>query len=471
MMMGVVAAGLLLYGLLLLFAYDRNQQMQELINSRLQDIAQEEDSVKLAQLAQRLWKAAEKINYEKGMADADFLLGRANKLQGKYDLAITHHLQALQLRRQTQGCDVWCIDFGLAGLGKSYNNLGNIYFQLALYPEALQYYQKALEANQRLGNQEEIAKVYRNIGLAYRNTKEWEKAQFNFQQALGLYKKLNNSEIAGWIYNNLGINQELQLQETGQANYSATLDCYKESLRLNEALQSQQGLGWSYLNVGRMYIKLAKPELALEYLLKAEAIFNEAKDYPNLVYVQTNQGEAYLQAGKATKALESLKRAEQLEPRLVGSEKENIAETYKMLQQVYGHLHNKAKVGLYKEKEHLTTILVAQIRDKGHPEQLNNQRTASKAEAAFALHAFNTVQHETIRKQGLLTLFTGINILLIIGLGALIYQYFRTKKSRLFSKLLLPLCQGAIPQFKNVNIFFTPIINNNTDCMLRKVCL
>jgi tetratricopeptide (TPR) repeat protein len=413
--------GLLFYGLLLLLACDRERERQEQIDSRLQEIAQVKDPAKIAELAKQQLEAAEKINYRKGMADADFFLGRASYRSGDYKLALQHHLQALETRRHIEDRE---------GIAQSYNRLGNIYFYLALYPEALQYYQKALEANQQLGKTEEIAEVYRNLGLVYREMKQWKKAEGSFEEALVLYQQQNNQERLGWLYNDLGINQELAAQETGKADYTKTLSWYKESMRLNEALQSKKGLGWVYINVGRMYNKLEEPNQALVYLQKAEPMLTEAKDYPNLVYLYTNQGEAFLKLGKTTQALDVLKKAEQLEGNVAGSDKEKIGETYKTLRQVYTKLQDQAKVRLYQEKEQAVLQQVAQIRAKGQLEHLQSQVIAHQAQAAFALHAFNYSQYDTIRTLTHLNLMIGLSLLLLLVLmGG--YVYYKRMQKRL----------------------------------------
>jgi tetratricopeptide (TPR) repeat protein len=410
---------LLFSALFLLSACDLDQERRELINSRLEKIDQVKDPAKITELAQAQLEAAEKINYRKGIADAEFFLGRANYRSGNYQLALQHHLQALEIRRYMED---------KAGTAKSYTALGNIYFHLTLYPEALQYYQKALEANQQLDKTEEIAEVYRNVGLVYRNMKQWEKAKRNFEDALVLYQQLHNQERIGWLYNDLGINQELEAQETGQADYARILSWYKESMRLNEALQARQGLGWVYINVGRMYCKLEQPAQALEYLQKAEPLLTQDKDYPNLVIGYTRQGEAYRQLGKPTQALEALKKAEQLEEKVMGSAKENIGETYKVLQQVYAQLKDQAKVRLYQEKEQGIMQAVAQIQAKGQLEHLQNQVLASKAREAYAIHALSYSQFEALRTVTRLNLMMGMALLLLFALlGGSVY-FLRMQK-------------------------------------------
>jgi tetratricopeptide (TPR) repeat protein len=273
--------------------------------------------------------------------------------------------------------------------------------------------------------------------------KQWEKAKRNFEDALVLYQQLNDRENISWVYNDLGINQELEAQETGQADYARILSWYKEAMQLNEALQAKQGLGWVYNNVGRMYCKLNQPVQALEYLQKAEPLLKEAQDYPNLVIMYTRKGEAYRQLGKFTEALELLKKAEQLEGKVAGSDKEKIGETYKVLQEVYAALQDQAKVRLYQEKEQALAQQVAQIREKGQVAHLQNQIIADQAEKFFFVRALSYANGENLRKQVMLVATITIAVLLLIALiGSIFYLVRLTRKTAVLEEFVFIISGG-----------------------------
>jgi tetratricopeptide (TPR) repeat protein len=423
--------GLLFYALLLLSACNRDKELREQIDTRLKETAQLEDPFQMAALAQQQLTTAAKIDYQQGIADADFLLGRANKLQGHYNLAITHHLQALEVRKQI-GDE--------AGEAKSYNNLGNICLALDLHKEAVDYYQQALEANQRLGKPEEIAKIYRNLGLVFQKMEKWENAQQYYEQSLNVYTKLNDKERKGKLYNDLAVVQEMQAKKSGNtSSYELALKLYQMAMEASNKAGAQQGLGLSYLNIGRMNIRLGQYEQALDYLQKAEPLLAAAKDYPDLVLVYTRLGEAYRQLEKTTQALEALQKAEQLEGKLAANEKEKIGETYKVFQQVYATSHNQAALQSYRQKEVAMVDEVQKMKEQGRTEQLEQQVRVKEAERAFTA---DQVQVALNRSEMLMITMVSMGAIFVILMSLLLYQYRKMKKSldvfKTFATALFP---------------------------------
>ncbi|PSR13775.1 MAG: hypothetical protein DA408_02975 [Bacteroidetes bacterium] len=76
-----------------------------------------------------------KLNYARGEADALHTIGMIHWLRSDLPKALNYYLKALHIRKK--------IGDNL-GLGRSYNNIGNIYFDQAKYDTALVFYQQGL---------------------------------------------------------------------------------------------------------------------------------------------------------------------------------------------------------------------------------------------------------------------------------------------------------------------------------------
>lgn len=98
---------------------------------------------------------AHQIRYDKGRADALHILGLLEWSEGDMAQALTYYLDALQVRENINDS---------LGLGRSFNNIGNVYFQLEEFDTAQTYYQRGLLIRQQLGDVPGLIYSYSNLG-------------------------------------------------------------------------------------------------------------------------------------------------------------------------------------------------------------------------------------------------------------------------------------------------------------------
>ena len=98
---------------------------------------------------------SKKYQFSKGRADGLHILGMLEWSEGDMTQALTHYLEALRLRR--------AINDSL-GLGRSYNNIGNVYFQLEQFDSAQVFYHLGLGIRQQLGDVPGLVYSYSNLG-------------------------------------------------------------------------------------------------------------------------------------------------------------------------------------------------------------------------------------------------------------------------------------------------------------------
>jgi eukaryotic-like serine/threonine-protein kinase len=83
--------------------------------------------------------------------------------------------------------------------------LGNVYFQLALYPEALKLHEKALAIRRELSEEPswELAESYRRVGSALHKTAEYAKAKLFLERALAMHEGRDDHLAVAMTLNDL----------------------------------------------------------------------------------------------------------------------------------------------------------------------------------------------------------------------------------------------------------------------------
>ncbi len=148
----------------------------------------------------------------------------------EYEKAIEYYQKAIEMDEK------WAVP---------YFNLGIVYKNLKEYEKAIEYYQKAIEMD------EKWAVPYNNLGIVYKNLKEYEKAIEYYQKAIEMDEKW------AYPYNNLG-NVYVDLKE-----YEKAIEYYQKAIEMDEKYAVP------YNNLGIVYANLKEYEKAIEYYQKA----------------------------------------------------------------------------------------------------------------------------------------------------------------------------------------------------------
>lgn len=88
------------------------------------------------------------------------------------------------------------------------NNQGTIQYDMGNLDESLEYYLKAQQLYELMGNEEGVAIIHNNIGLIHLDRKEYADAYANFKEAERIANELNLYDFSGDIYSNLTIYYE-----------------------------------------------------------------------------------------------------------------------------------------------------------------------------------------------------------------------------------------------------------------------
>jgi tetratricopeptide (TPR) repeat protein len=298
-------------------------------------------------------------------------------LTGNYDKAATSYFIALANYEAVKDS---------LGIGKSYLNIGNVYFLMEKENDALVYYQKALMVYKQLKNEKSMARALGNIGAIYRDRKPYQKALEYLNESLAINQKLKQHEDARIDLQNIGT-VYFKLED-----HSNALKYFNQALELSKSLGSKRGQILANHSI-------AVIESRLGNYIKANKILDEA-----------------------------------LQMAISNKMKKEIVKIYKSLAVNYEDMGQYKKALGYRIKYETwkDSILNADYQDKLH-ELVIKYETAKKNEEIALLTKEKEIQEVRAQRQSIFNkALIGIIVLIGIITGLLIYtQRQRLKNQRI----------------------------------------
>lgn len=234
---------------------------------------------------------AQSINYTKGIAEANRMIGMGFYYLGKNDKAIAHYLISLSTFK---------IINDIKGQAKLYNNIGNLYKDVN-YNKALAYFQKAIVLAKKENIKDIVAGCYLNIGIINYRKKNYKTALKNSQDSYNLFLEINNAvgttlalQNQGVLYNSLSefekaekylLEANKKAKEIKLHTAVASIDLTLVSIYLVKDNYTQ---AYKYLNEGKYYSVLGKStKLQSDFLKTSYELENKHKNYKQaLIYLK-----------------------------------------------------------------------------------------------------------------------------------------------------------------------------------------
>lgn len=163
----------------------------------------------------------QKLNDEKGMGYTYNNIGNVYYFLQQYPDALKNHLKSAEIKEKYND---------QKGLGSSYDNIGNIYFDTQNYLKAEQYYQKALLIRETFGDKKGITTSYVNIGNLYLKQKKYKNAISSHSKALEYAQNIDNKEAMRESSNSLAACYE------AIGDYKKAFEYHKYSSRINDSI-------------------------------------------------------------------------------------------------------------------------------------------------------------------------------------------------------------------------------------------
>jgi serine phosphatase RsbU (regulator of sigma subunit) len=269
----------------------------------------------------------------------------------------------------------------LPGIGKSHNNLGDLYWYENDYVSSSEHYSIALGIYEELNDKAAIADCYRNIGWINYIEEKYSNALSSHAIALAVNKEIGRKKELGKNYNDIGI------VYASLNKYNEALNSYCESLEIQEAEDNKKEMSAVYGNISDLYNSIGNLGQAIENSGKSIKLAEEIGYKRYLVDSYFGIGKYYLLADSIDKVLPSLEKGFNYATEI--RDKNLIKDGYCIYAQFYAKLENFNKALEY-------TNLAIELSDSIYNETNSRQliEMTAKYDSEKKMRAINDLEKD-----------------------------------------------------------------------------
>lgn len=374
------------------------------------------------EIAETMILQAQKLAYQKGLANAYNLKGRVYKNQNEYELAEKNYQHCLKIRKMLNDT---------LGIASSYNNFGTIFADQSKNKEATEMYLQALKIYENKKDENGLANIYLNLGQVLSNQGNNNKGLEYYFKAESKFKKLlhsnpGNNEIyykgnLFFVYSNISV------IFVDKKDYEKGLQTYLRALRLAFALGDKTKQAQAYNGIGGIYKTKGIYKQAFYYYAKAEELARATNQKNYLAITFYNLGEIYYFQGNYRVAQKYL--ISSLDLLKVVKDKKFVMNNYNTLADVAYLLGDKDKAYRY------CRSYIA-VRDSFFSEEnfrkvneMSSLYEKEKTTKQIALYEKDKkIQGEQVARQKQLIYLSLIIVSIILFAGVFLWRAYRQKR-------------------------------------------
>lgn len=204
-------------------------------------------------------------------------------------------------------------------LAYTFHYLGNIESWKSDFSQSIHYHKKARYLFLKLNHAKYVAISNNHISFAFESLGEYDSTLVYYQNniqnrekfdnkytVLSSYQKNNiqNKEKFDAKYTVLNSYQKIAATYARLYNYKLAYRYLQEGIDYAEETGSKQALGEIYSTAGQLFLNNhVNKDIALEYLLEAQSIFEETNNYRYLNFVKLGIGDVYFKIGNDSVAM------------------------------------------------------------------------------------------------------------------------------------------------------------------------
>ena len=231
---------------------------------------------------------AEKLDYQRGIAESFSNLGNCFYLRSDYKEAQESFQKAIDLNTKIEN---------LSDLALSLNGIGMVHIQQGNYPLALDYVQKSLKIAEQINDKERISFANYNIANCHLNLGDYGTALEYYDLSLTISNELGRKDFIS-----------VNLRDMGQAhtqlkNYEEAQRFFERSLEIMEELDDQKGISFTLVTLGILHKKQNRLDQAFTYFKQAADLSKEHDFKHNLCNSYLCLGESYIERNDYESAL------------------------------------------------------------------------------------------------------------------------------------------------------------------------
>lgn len=352
---------------------------------------------------------AEQINYPAGEALAYKNIGLAYYFQGEFAEAARNWEPSLQIYEELGDAPM---------IANLLSNLGAIYHSIGKNMEAIEYYHRALKFVEEGTDSTRLATLVINIGVLYSELPEtYDLARDYYSRAIEMGESLGDIEIMGLGNMNLG---QLYMEKE---EYDSALFYFEKSLTiLTNPVYISSALNF----IASIYAERGDYQAALTYSQDALELARQENAQREIVGILLGLASIYEDLKNHSKAIEYFKQAESLA--VETGLNEELSSTFEGLATNYAHLQDYHNAYKYLYKQNTIDETQYRIASEDQSKDLIYKYEMEKKQSEIALleHQSEMIQMFLKRRRTIIgAIFFGIVLLVFTGLILHRFRYIR----------------------------------------------
>jgi tetratricopeptide (TPR) repeat protein len=214
-------------------------------------------------------------------------IGKVYLLWNKLDLGFANYNKALEIALEEDRQNNVKVE-----LAYVYNGIGEADFLLEKYADAEIFFNKALDVEKLLGNEENQASIKVNLAKIYNINKNTQKSLEYFLEALSILEKLYENKKLENIKNLPSTYYSIAKKYYDLGNYGKAVEYAKKAYQIDREIENSSGIAYDYFIFGKIYEKSDVNE-ALKYYLKAKDLYYLLGDKSQYVSTQNSMAKIY----------------------------------------------------------------------------------------------------------------------------------------------------------------------------------
>ena len=407
------------------------------------------DAIKLTEQALALSK---KINYERGIADSNDLLGRSYYELNEFKKTIKYYLEASKyyslikdslklgseyneigvvfknqgeyqkaLNYYNLSMDIFSSINNQKRKGYSLINIGEVYSYLGNYDKAIESYIKSIKIWEDIGDKKGLALAHGNLGNLYLSLRDHAKALEYYEVSEKLFRELQENFMLSIVLNNIGLIYN-EFKETDKA-----LNYYESAYTISSNLDYKTGMALSLSNMGIVYEDKKQLKKALENFTEALNLFRETGNKSYVAARLIDIGEVQTKLGDFNQALSNLTEGLEIAKEIEDAERELYS--YKALFEYFETTKNyNQSLEFYKKYSSLKDSVFNIQKSEQITEIQTRYETEKKEQENELLRKEKAIREETISRKEVQNRMLLIGILFILSFAGYFYIVYRQKQ-------------------------------------------
>ena len=296
---------------------------------------------------------------------------------------------------------------------------GVIHHYLADYHEAISYHTKSARLADSLGKKDDAIKAHNNTAMVYSAIEEYDKALEYYKRAFNMASETEDPISYNLLKTNLGSEYyNLEMYEESEK-------LYLEVEKFANTNQVEHLHFSALLALGKISFERSNYQKAEDYLLKANEIFGNLRDFE----VKEALIELYMQRNDQKAAEKIID--EVLANPLLDNNLESKRNIFNTIQKYYASIGNYKEAYRFAEQNQLLVDSAFQLEKINTAQQLETKYQSSKKDASLAKNQLE-IQKRTNQRNLLISLLVGFMIM-----ASLLFFQFQTKKKLNESQIIL----------------------------------